>query len=971
MDVATDKWSKVKLLFDEALQLQHEARAAYLARKCSEEEIRALVQKLLLYHDEANGFLEDSQPARVAAYLVNQHFMFLPGDVLAERFRIIRLIAKGGMGEVYEADDLELHTNVAIKTIRPDFLQNPHALDRFKREVQLAKQVTHENVCRIFDLFRHHAANSGAIQGSGVYFVSMELLQGETLADYLQRNGRMTTQEALPLVAQIASALSAAHAAGILHRDLKPGNVVLVPSKQKDIARLVVTDFGLATRREGEVGASLLLTTENEALGTPAYMSPEQFLDGTLTPASDIYSFGLVVYEMVTGARPVEAGTPFSMGLRRLTEPVPSPKTIVRDLDTRWERVILKCLERDPANRFANAKDVVQALTGKQSVTSVLESGNGDSLDVSHALPSKGMLEALSLRRRAHFWLIAGMLAVILIAGVYNLNLMSTQMVRVANSTELTSNGRTKSALFTDGVRVYFLEREPEGLRLASVPVNGGAISVLPLAVEDTEIFDISPERSEVLAARNVSKKDGWDLWVLPLWAGSPRRVGNLRATSAVWSRDKTRIASILGSGLFISSSDGTRTRQIANTMPQGAQELRWSPDEKLLRFSVGEYRDGDTHRSAWEIDADGSSLRQFLPEWNKPLRTSAGSWTPDGSFYFFYATQNSHDGLWAISERRTLFGRRTSLPVKLSQDSLDMGEPVVGRDGSRAFAFGEQQHGELVRYDSRLHDYVKFLGGLSAIWVTFSRSRRSVAYINPGDRTIWRAKPDGSEQTQITFSPFQADGLSWSPDEKWLAVRGRLTPGTSYKVFIVPLEGGEPRLLMQGEGEQGLATWSPDGSRLCFGDVPSHFGTPTGTEFIHIFDLRNHRATNLPGSRGLWTSRWSPNGRYIAAVTIEGFDQELKLFDFKANKWLSTKAAHVNNPSWTSDSAFIYYDTEPADRRVRRIHIRDGSVDELADLRDFRGFGDWWCGLSPNNDPLLLRKVSWTEVYSLSLEYQ
>jgi eukaryotic-like serine/threonine-protein kinase len=282
---------------------------------------------------------------------------FAAGQIVADRFRIVRFIASGGMGELYEAEDRELHEHVALKTIRPDIAQDATVIARFKREAFLARRVTHPNICRIFDLFRHQPAGPGP----SVTFVTMELLAGETLADRLRR-GRLSADEALPLVTQMAAALDAAHQAGVVHRDFKSNNVMLVPQPD-GVPRVVVTDFGLAVRPEdGASGAHARQTMTGQILGTPDYMAPEQVQGGDLTPATDVYALGLVMYEMVTGRRPFAASTPLAAAVRRLSEPPRPPGELVPDLDESWEATILRCLERLPGDRFPRAGDVVKEL---------------------------------------------------------------------------------------------------------------------------------------------------------------------------------------------------------------------------------------------------------------------------------------------------------------------------------------------------------------------------------------------------------------------------------------------------------------------------------------------------------------------------------------------------------------------------------------------------------------------------------
>jgi len=332
-----ERRDRLKSIFSDASELPPDLRPAFLDEVCAgDSELRAEVMRLL----EMAG---DTQSAVV--FHLPRHHALSSGELLAGRFRIVRFVGKGGMGEVYEAKDQELHGTVALKILRPELCDDPDFLGRFRREAQLARQVTNANVCRVFDVGYDRESAGKKV------FLTMEFLDGETLGSLLRRKGKLTEQLALPLIRQMAEGLSALHVQGIVHRDFKPGNVMVVRSAS-GIERAVITDFGLARAvHPSETGTSI--TQGNQMMGTPDYMAPEQLMGGLATPASDVYALGLVIYEMVAGKKPFPGGRAAEKALER-----------AEGISPQWNAVIWRCLSSQPRDRPASVLEIIAGLEG-------------------------------------------------------------------------------------------------------------------------------------------------------------------------------------------------------------------------------------------------------------------------------------------------------------------------------------------------------------------------------------------------------------------------------------------------------------------------------------------------------------------------------------------------------------------------------------------------------------------------------
>jgi Protein kinase domain len=315
---------------------------------------------------------------------------FSPGTVLVERYRIVALLGRGGMGEVYRAEDLKLGNVVALKFLPASLQKDAAALAGFHAEVRNARQVSHPNVCRVYDI--------GEVNGQ--HFLTMEYIDGEDLASLLRRIGRLPGDKALETAHQICAGLAAAHDCGLLHRDLKPANIML-----DGRGRVRITDFGLALSNDDATGRS-------ETAGTPAYMAPEQIGRGEASVRSDIYSLGLVFYELFTGRLPYQATTPVEWRRAHMESSPRTPSSVVKDIDPVVEKAILRCLQKDPALRPSSVRQVAAALPGGDPLAAALAAGETPSPEM---VAASGETEGL---RPAVAWVVLAGVIVSFLAAI-------------------------------------------------------------------------------------------------------------------------------------------------------------------------------------------------------------------------------------------------------------------------------------------------------------------------------------------------------------------------------------------------------------------------------------------------------------------------------------------------------------------------------------------------------------------------
>ncbi|MBZ5593960.1 MAG: protein kinase [Acidobacteriia bacterium] len=894
-------------------------------------------------------------------------------------YRILDRLGSGGMGVVYAAEDTKLNRRVALKFLPEEWSRNPEALARFEREARAAAALSHPNICTIYEIGEHH----------GRPYIAMEFLEGQTL--FRRLGGKLLkTDEMLDLAIQLADGLAAAHSKGVIHRDIKPGNIFLT-----DQNRAIIVDFGLAKLSEPvtftQAPTAVLtgargeesLTNPGSTLGTAAYMSPEQALGEDVDQRGDVFSFGAVLYEMATGyvAFPGSALAAIFDGILHKT-PVP-PEQLNPELPVDMARIITKALEKDRDLRYQSAsemradlKRLRRELLGRSGIA------GAPTVEFPSQFPSAPP-RALRSRARWEGGVSVAAAAILGLVALFFVFRSPLPPPRVAGTVQLTRDGKTKvpgtaelpEPMLTDGTRLYFAEgsfrptqehvADAQDFSLRQASVDGGEVIPVPVPFRFVGLSDVSPQHPELLIGGPPFTDLASALWVLPLPGGQPRQLSGLQVTDAAWSPTAGEIVYGRGFDLYRAHADGSEPRKLA-TLSGVVARARWSPDGNLIRFTVLDLK-LRTGR-LWQINADGThrhALRSDALE-----NDCCGNWTPDGKYFVYQSTRNGVASVWAIREKTAFWEKVSGVPVRLTGGEMNAYAPAPSKDGKRVFFVGVLPRGEVLRWDAKSGQFGPFLPGLSAENISFSRDGQSMAYVSYPDGILWCTKADGAERRQLTFPPMASGLPRWSPDGQRIAFSAR-TPGTRWKIYAVAAQGGSPEQLIAGDTEELDPTWSADGSSLAFGEA-AESARVSKSNMIHVLDLKTRQVQDLPDSAGLFSPRWSPDGRYILAMTADY--QKLEIYDRTIRKWEDLIKAPSGYPDWSHDGKYVYFN-DPFDRSLPfyRVRVDVRKLERVATIGAYGqlagGRWGWWTGLGPEDSLLAARDISVQEIYALDWE--
>lgn len=517
----------------------------------------------------------------------------------------------------------------------------------------------------------------------------------------------------------------------------------------------------------------------------------------------------------------------------------------------------------------------------------------------------------------------------------------------------------------TDGSRLYIPVLARGRSMLNEVNVRTGTLQQLsvPSEIASPALGDLSPDGSTLLLRSHLSPESELPFWIMPASGGSALRLANVVGHDATWMPDGKSVLFATGNQLFIKPIGEGATTLLA-TLPERAFWLRWSPDGELLRFTL---LDPIAHTMRLgELNRDGKQFRLVLEHWSEPASECCGVWTGAGKSFVFQSSHGNEGGsidLWRLP------GKSVSGATRVTDGPMSYVAPIASRGSQRLYFLGLQLQSVLRRFDPVRKDYTAELPFLAeAARVEYSRDHQWVNWTDLAGR-LWRAHADGSETIRLTPDSMQVFLAHWSPDNHQLALMAR-EPGKAWRIYIVGADGGAPEPLIEENRNEADPSWSADGQRIVFGRVTDVMGKEEGPRDLEVLDLHTRTLTSIPGSKNVFSPRWSPDGRFIAALSLD--QRSLMLFNVASASWRTLAETTAADPVWASDSKSIFFHASLAESQpIYRLTLDGGQPQQVATLQNFSGAAtadSFFCGLAPDDSPIVRVRTAAGNLYTMDI---
>ena len=916
-----DRWARIDQLLDEAMELPLADRSTFLDSACAgDEELRQEVASLLAAHEQAEAkFLKAPALEIAAQQLAANKDRSLVGKVLGA-YSVISVLGVGGMGEVYLARDERLGRRLALKILPSEFVADKDRVERFAREARAVSALNHPNIVTVYDIG----------QLNGTHFIAMEHVAGQTLREKIQaaRRQPLDPKEVVEIALQISAALAAAHEEGVIHRDIKPENLML---RRDDYVK--VLDFGLAKLTEKQ--RSLLQTRKDDSdpaatrpgavLGTLRYMSPEQAEGIEVDGRCDIFSLGVVLYELLTGSPPFKGDKP-AVILDAIAHHTPLSLTQLRpDVHPELASIVNKMLEKDRERRFQSAEELrleLKRLKRELDSSPSHSSGSNPSLLAARAsLPKYKLAVAVA---------IVTLLAVIGLAAwnFWPSADSGTSPWLAAYTTRLTDfpGEERNPSLSPNGEIVYYARLVKGQWDVFWQRIGGSKPTNL---TEDSDADDTQPACSpdgQSIVFR--SERKGGGLFVMGATGENVRQLSRFGHNPA-WSPDSQNI--VCGTDYILDPKRRVaKSRLLIINVASGQDRVlleahdvaqpRWSPNgHRIAYFS----RNADNRRDVWTVAPDGSNARQVTDDeavdWN-PV------WSADGKYLYFASDRKGVASLWRVRIDEAT-GRRLGELEPVSGQSGEIFNMDLSRDGRRIVYtnFIPDANIRSIGFDpiklTTVGDFdVVTQGTRPSGSPNISPDGQTIAFHTLGSarEDIWLVSADGKgSQTNLIDDDALDRSPRWSPDGKQLAffsTRNKLT-----QVWTMTADGGDKRQLTFTENGCSFPFWSPDGGRIAYQLAGNASGAgKRGTQIIEANKPWDQQTpVDLPpvNEAGDWFNgyTWSPDSKFIVG-NVAGFQGKevrglpgLYLYSFDANRY-ERLTDFGSRPEWLNDSRHVIF---------------------------------------------------------------